>query len=527
MRASPWRSLIRLWAPALLVAACTPKVDLDGRPPPCAPNYALCESTGVCVHPEDLDYNKPVNQGPDAVCPIALMVRQGASIAIPILGTRNQDLQLISGSDRDAHVSDGPSLPGSIVVTAAHGTFTGSGTKDGADRVIKFRATVGGVTLDRRINIIVSGIAAAANGDDNDVGSREKPFRTFAHAAAIAQPGDTIVLSNGMNGMPADGENAPEITLPPNIIVEGQDVDQTLLYMRLKLQGDTTFQRIYFKRERLVIEVPRTHVALRDCKSAAGVEVVASAAGTDLSFSGDDSEFRADDGEHDTVLVAADDSTVTVETGAVIRFTGDETLTPVHLTGNGQNLNILERAGIWNYSGARSVYVEGATAAVVIGATLSGLLDISNAKGSADIWNATFLTGPGGGGLHFTGSTLKVQGSLFKQDGIEQESPASHATIRGTRFTQYPRFGYHLLQGLADLGTDTDPGNNTFTWETAVDPDAAATALVNDAPGTTSSMVVSASQFDVMLPKAPCLLTGPDKLPGLYKLADKAILTFY
>src|SRR5262249_8932709 len=105
MRASFWRSPVWLGVPALLVAACAPLHDVSNRPPPCASGTALCETTGVCVSPEYLDYTKPENQGADAKCPVALAVRQGATIVVPVPGATGPDIHLLDASDLMADVN--------------------------------------------------------------------------------------------------------------------------------------------------------------------------------------------------------------------------------------------------------------------------------------------------------------------------------------------------------------------------------------------------------------------------------------
>src|SRR5438552_2958072 len=75
-RSSAW-----LAASALLVlAACTPPISLEGRPGPCASGYTLCHTTGYCMTAEEAADPK--------TCARYLMIRQGATLRVPVPGAR-------------------------------------------------------------------------------------------------------------------------------------------------------------------------------------------------------------------------------------------------------------------------------------------------------------------------------------------------------------------------------------------------------------------------------------------------------
>jgi hypothetical protein len=507
---------------ACAVASCAPRLDLDGRPPPCKADWGLCQTTGQCVPVEALS---GLDRGSDALCPESLTVRQGATLIIPVPGATGDDIELTSADDLIANVSWNAPSPAAIEVSAPHGTFPGDSTRKGPRRALRFKTTSGGVTIDREIYINVSPIAASATGDDAALGTTEHPFRSFARAATVAESGDTILLSNGLNGAAADGEDPPTVVLHPGVTVHGRDVGGTLLYMKLVLEGNATLEGLYFKRARLVISAPRTHVAMHDCLTAAGIEVAASAVGTDLSIAGAVTEIRADDGEHEPLLVAADESTVTIETDSNVVFAGREDLAAIHLTGNRQALTVL-KAGISNSTGERAVNVEGSAAVVMIGTKVHGRVDLTHPEATAELWSTNFWMGQGDGGVHFRGAEMKVRGSQFNTTGgIEQNNPASLVSVRGTTFSRYTRFGYRLLAGRADLGDDTDDGGNRFAGrdETTLPP-----AILIDAPKATGSrLTVSGTAFDVTPPVAPCEITGPAEEPGLYKITDQTPIHFY
>src|SRR3954465_15865351 len=187
MRESPpWRSLVWLAAPVLLVAACAPRLDLDNRPPPCASGFALCAPTGVCVRPETLD----------DVCPYGLDLRQGGTVLVPVPGASSASDVTATSSwpDLETIVKKTPEGGVFVEVTAPHGTRLGDTAPTGAPYSLKIAATLAGVKTERDIRLIVSPIAVSTDGDDLAAGTGVQPFRTLKQAASAAGLGDTIAL---------------------------------------------------------------------------------------------------------------------------------------------------------------------------------------------------------------------------------------------------------------------------------------------------------------------------------------------
>jgi hypothetical protein len=162
---------------------------------------------------------------------------------------------------------------------------------------------------------------------------------------------------------------------------------------------------------------------------------------------------------------------------------------------------------------------------VMIGPKLHGRVDITHPRAKAEFWSSSFWMGQGDGGIRFRGAEMKVRGSQFNTtDGIEQDNPASVVSVRDTSFSKFPRFGYHLLAGQADLGNDMEQGNNRFAGRDAE----LLPAILIDAPASTKSyLTVSQTVFDVPSPSEPCVVTGPAEMPGLYRIVDETPLRFF
>jgi len=180
------RSLAWLAAPALLVAACTPRLDLANRPPPCASGFSLCAPTGVCVLPETLD----------EVCPYGLDVRQGGTVIAPVPGASAASDIMATSSWRDLETNVRATPDGSffVEVLAPHGTRLGDTDPNGAPYSLRIAAKLDGVTTVRDIRLVVSPIAVSSAGDDLAAGTGVQPFRTLKQAAGVARLGDTISL---------------------------------------------------------------------------------------------------------------------------------------------------------------------------------------------------------------------------------------------------------------------------------------------------------------------------------------------
>src|SRR6478735_1191521 len=92
--------------------------------------------------------------------------------------------------------------PGRRLDTQARVRVADPGCRRGGrdrDRMTKPNDVDGGKRAEahRRGRVVVTVLHVATNGSDRADGSREHPLRTIDHAAAIAQPGDTVTVHAG------------------------------------------------------------------------------------------------------------------------------------------------------------------------------------------------------------------------------------------------------------------------------------------------------------------------------------------
>jgi hypothetical protein len=514
------------------VAACTPQVSLDGRPPPCAPGYQVCDTTGTCVRPEPL--SPPGVES--AVCPSGFTVRQGASIQIAAPGAAVDDVQILSTGDLVAQVrtvaANGPVV---VDVAAPHGTALGDMTRAGAPRLVTISTVYEGMTFQRQIQVVVSPIAASPNGQDSSLGTTRNPFRSITQAASVAHDGDTIVLGLGNNSTPFSEPNeATPVVVPTGVIVQGQsklmllqeeqqmpvpeDVDATRakLAMPVHLEGNATLDNVTLV-QRLTLTVPEAHVALTNVSAMGGVAVDSAATQADLSIT-DGSRIFTNDDTKNPLLVEAANAIVTIARGAHVEYRGPANLAVVLLTGQSQRLTVSDDSWVGNSLFPSAIRVAGGDAHVELNGgsrtvRVLGRLEILGAGSTAEITSTLFNLAQNAGGIVFRGTQMSVSKSDFAYAGIEQDNPSGRVLVRDTTFSKYTTFGYHLLSGQADLGTAAELGHNTFASSQDLWPftDGNQIALVIDAPvGGSNSVSVSATTFDD-ISISPCEIMGPQK----------------
>lgn len=559
MRASPRRSPVWLASPAalLVLVACTPQLDLNDRPPPCAPGYALCASRGVCVHEADLLPEATVEamkQMREPACPFGLDIRQGASpnVAVPGAAASSNDVTATASWDDDAAVVE-PTANGGVTVkvTVPHGTLPGDMAPTGRPYVLTIKATIGGVQTVREIPVIVSPIAASPDGNDLAAGTALNPFKTLAQAAKVAGLGDTILLKLSKDNVAFfDANDSETVSLPAGVSVEGQsplhpnpksapEDGRAKLEMPLELVGDATLANLRLA-HRLTLTAEDKKVALNNVTIRSGITVDKRARAAFLRIAGK-SEVDTDDQQVNPLLVEADEAVVTIESGAHIEYGGKDNLdlAVVLVTGKRATLRVWDDAMIKTPIAPIAVSSAGEQATIDFdghetkdGVTVLGRVDILGALSAASIRRSNFALAQNVGGILFRGSELTVTDSEFSTEGIVQDGAGSFAKIRGSRFLGYTRGGYTLKAGRADLGTAAEGGNNKFvktneTWVGMTEP----TALIISAPAPSAnapSATVSMTTFNND-PKPPvaCTVNGHESAPGIYDVAEAATLIFY
>jgi hypothetical protein len=87
------------------------------------------------------------------------------------------------------------------------------------------------------------GLYIGETGDDMADGTHDAPFETLAHAASVAQPGDTIVFLDGTFAIPA------AVTIPAGVSLEAENAGAATLsgsQGALHLSGDTLISNLAF-----------------------------------------------------------------------------------------------------------------------------------------------------------------------------------------------------------------------------------------------------------------------------------------
>ena len=532
MRASPRRSFARLSPLAVLViAACAPPFDLTGRPPPCPDHYTLCDRTGICVEEGASSATSDGGSSP-AMCALGYSVRQGGTFLIPAPGARLGDIASVSSTNdvtaEPIAATDGSGTVG-VLVTAHHAAALGQCE-------VTITSASGGVAATRHVNMYVSPIAAIGGGSDDNVGSIDSPFATFAKAAMIAQSGDTIYLQNGASTGP--GVNTVDgsvVTLQDNVTVEGYDNDtvvdqqpgQTELTMEVVLLGGATFSNLTLDGHRLVVTTPGSQLVLRNSfvddgitlDAKAGVES-AGATPTNLDVSG--GGLKNDGVTLSPLWVQSDGATVTIENMARIGRSGgtDPTTAAILFEGHGQTLTIVDAAVVQNINGP-AIRLSGQVHLEVNDASLQGGVQILDPASTAHLVSANLSLAENVGEIHFGGATLDFENGSFAGLAVVQDNPASVVKVRNSSVSNYTQIGYHLLAGTLDLGTETEQGNNVFkSAPPASSSLAQPTALLVESPVNTIAVTSSVTSYDSVTP-GMCELTEEHGWPGIVTITTQ------
>jgi hypothetical protein len=513
MRATPTPGLSRLVLSALLaIAACTPQLNLDNRPPPCLAGQDVCSTSGTCMSADAVKDDK--------LCKPYVTFRQGASTLVPVPGFSPADVTITSSADVVATLV--PSMGGTaIAVSAPHGTPPG-------DRKITITTNVDGVAVIRDINVIVSQIAVRPDGDDSAAGTLEFPFQTLRHAASVSGVGDTLKLLNGgmsTNGVPAESATAKAVKLPAGITIEGEDGNQ-IIAVALEPQGSVSFDQVRLN-QRLFVTAPKAKVSLHDVMAVGGVTITETATSSTLEISGG-SEIRSDDvvttQSDGPVAIRAAGASLTLLWHATIRPTGMVAVDAIRMTGRDQNLTMLD-TDVWSsLGGSRTLALDGPTMVTIQRSKITGRVEINAPTADATIATTMFFAAQGGG-IMFRGATLMVAGCQLNGVPIEQSATQSTVRVRDTQFLQYGAFAYRLWDGHLDLGTKGDPGNNIFEKNTGI---AAGAALDIEEPvGGNNGVSVSASTFD-MQPVGSFVAMGPTPPPAnsIFYIANAVSISF-
>jgi hypothetical protein len=547
MRASPRRSSARLSPLAVLViAACAPPFDLNGRPPPCLDHYTLCDATGICLADGASSATPDGGSSSAGTCPIGYTLRQGGTYLIPAPFARLEDIASVSSSS-DVTAKPTVAADGSIgvLVTAHHGATLGALDDALKERQVTITSAAGGAAATRHVMIYVSPIAAVApdqGGNATNQGTIDSPFATFAQAASVAESGDTIYLRNGGSSVPGVGNTADGavVKLQDDVTVEGHDgltveeeSGQTELTMEVDLVGGATLSNITLDGHRLVVTTPGSQLVLQNSYIDEGITLdakasVESADATPTNLHVYGGGLKNDGVTLSPLWVAADGATVTIENMARIGRSGgtDPTTAAVLFEGHGQTLTILDAAVVQNINGP-AIRLSGQVHLEVNDASLQGGVEILDPASTAQLIGANLSLAENVGEIHFGGATLDIENGIFAGLAVVQDNPSSHVTMRHSSVSNYTQVGYHLLAGTLDLGTDSDQGNNFFkSTAPASGVLAQPTALLVESPLDGVAVTSSVTSYDSVTP-GMCELTAEHGWPGIVTITQAAKVDFF
>jgi hypothetical protein len=516
MGQSRWRSL----APPLLVAstlialgACTPQFDLNNSPPPCIKGYSPCPMTGICQPDDpnavavDLDTTggTPLLVKLPLNCPSTLTVRQSSSVFLPTPGVRLEDITVatLPGERLTATpTTDGSGAVG-VMLVAPPGTPPGDQLVPlYKQRFVTINTKVGDYAFQRTIFVVVSTINAGPGGDDSNAGLFTSPFATFRHAAEVAQAGDTIDLRNV-----SDTDAAP-VTVRSGVTVRsvavvpsnGMGAETTnvsvpvTLPMEIDLAGDADLEGISLTGSRLVIDVPGSHVILKNVTDDHGLTVSSKAsvppgsAGTNVEIISASSLQNWNASSQSPLLVQADGAVVSLDTQSIVLANGLGTMVDViRFEGTSESLTIAGQVRIENQVGGPAIHLVGSTNLTVSGDAEIRFINpvliddpASTAVFDATVFNAAPLTFKGrdlqllddsqfsDSLVMFQGQTLTVSDTSFSGKGIAQSGPptggtniVSSATFRTATFTNAP---VTFLQGDLTIENQTTFDSSLLTF---------------------------------------------------------------
>jgi hypothetical protein len=419
-------------------------------------------------------------------CLVGYTVRLGASISIPVPFVNDVGTVTATTSSPDLTVVPVRNKDGSVAVSVmAHHAPTQLG-----QTTVDITESTLGKASDRTVAVYISPIAAAstlAGGKTTNPGTTDEPFLTFQQAAAVAAPGDTIILKslgpNGQDGLMHDVSqaeqnfaSAPAVNLPANVTVASPSTTtRSELHMPIVLGGDVILNDLDIEEPRLQISKPGSKVKLTDSTIVGkGIEIQASASTapgappTTLTIDNRGSssgDIRNDDPTLNSLSVAADNAVVAIDNGWI----HSNSIAPIHSEGSGVVISINDGTVIENDADGPSLELDKPSVELANASSLDldtvkirGVIQILDPSNVATINDTTFEVAESTGQIIFNGSTMTVDNSSFPGLAIIQDNPLSYVKLHNSQILNYTESGYRLQAGFLDAGTMDEPGNNTF-----------------------------------------------------------------
>ncbi|MEA2695956.1 MAG: hypothetical protein QOI66_227 [Myxococcales bacterium] len=387
-----------------------------------------------------------------------------------------------------------------LTVSVPHGTAPGK-------RTLQVMAATGELTIADAVE--VTAITASPAGADGDAnwGSAAAPFRTLKRALAVAGPGDTVNLLDGLYDG-ASGESWDYQT-PPQVSIVGQSRAGTILRGPAGAGGspDPPSPSPSISGVRPGDGLTLRTLSLAGFQHAVSVEVTAAVTLDEVDITGAQDEAIV-------IAPAAQGSTLTVQgaawsivstaasgisadaPGAAVTVNGGTIKAAHHGIAFGEHCAAcrLDLQGTAVTSGGddnHAVFVLASDTALgtrteVASAIFNGDIFVDDSSATLSVTGTSVVEAFANNGIYFNGAQLAVkdstitvtspyygvqlQGGVMTLSGVTIDGgtygiyhSAGTATLRGTTIKNFAYVGYYLSTGDLDLGTKDETGGNTFS----------------------------------------------------------------
>ena len=407
-----------------------------------------------------------------------------------------------------------------LEVTVPHGAAPGS-------RSLTFDAD--GATTTLAAVLEVTPITADPSGADSQLGTTHSPFRSLKQALAVAGSSDTCVLAAGTYA--AESGETWGYAVPDGVTLTGDSSKETVLEGSVSTAPSTTGKLLDALEPMGTLTVQQLALADFDVgvdlKQAAQVsleDVAIRGAGKGVLVEAGGSALRLTRGSVDSaagaieVAAACDGCSVTVDG---TKLTNVSMAPLIQISEDSHH-------GSLTFKGAEligSVLVGDRESTMTIEACHfmgngNAALNFSGAQ--LDVTGSDFQANSGPYGINFNGGKMSLVDSTVEGNEYSVYQLAGTSKVRGSKFTGYSSIGYYYAKGDLDLGTATEPGNNTFEGVGAH-----AFGLYVDTD--TTPLTCSNTTFDGMLPE-PGTVTADTEIVSQdreYLLVPGRMISFF
>ncbi|MDB4982264.1 MAG: hypothetical protein JWM82_3016 [Myxococcales bacterium] len=512
------------------VAACTPKLSLDGRPCPCADGYRCCNvfADGQVAGGEPICV--PQTSCESHLSADATSVRQGGTVTVTVMATSLASQAVVDGILRD---SSGKSA--NVRVTGTARSNVGGSRVDLAFTVphgqtpgryeLVFPLGVDGAARSFETPFDVSFISVSPTGSDANGGTHAAPFATITRAIGAAADKDTIDLAG--DAVYGVDDLHPRLSLPDGVTLKS-DGRMATVRATLDFERNATVRGVHVTMLDAHVTWPGAQIILDDVQveesgpeGAIIVEAMASLATITITgqsvLKSTASPLVELFAPHAKLQVAEQSTLETRGAAAAIGAHGRESTL---LIGDGRAPAVVVRS--WGQDAVIEDAVPGSALVSLNRVTLAGFLHVLGETTHVNVVETDFYASgrETTAGIQFRGSHMDVSDSHFYTMGIVQDRPLSEVTLRRCTFS-YPTWGYHLTSGSLDLGHAMNPGYNEFTSDST-----SAVALWIDGLDGNAAVTSCMSKVNGVIPE-PVAVAQPDTVDTVFKLEAKDSVVFY